>query len=351
MHDKRKLNSSRDTITEPKRKKCKQLKTTSSALSTNNNNIKLNCKRLEGETMEELTETEENKVNAKSNQKLASIMLDKLIAKNNVDRTIECVISGAIRTSVPRRNYKIKQVKGSVSPISISVKKSTKKACRTLDTNKKPKDLRTQVCPAILKKAAQVLRWSNGWSWEGEPFEAKVFLNSDETTVIRRCYPSMRHHSGDLIEVRDCVLLKAGARRNELPFVAKIAALWENPEDGEMMMSLLWYYRPEHTEQGRMPNDQPDEVFASRHKDSNSVACIDDKCFVLTFNEYCRYRKYLRRLEEGTEDTKSSCIPLPEPYPRSHRQPPQDMKISPEMIFFCRRVYDFRQKRIIKNPN
>lgn len=58
---------------------------------------------------------------------------------------------------------------------------------------------------------------------------------------------------------------------------------------GEMMMSLLWYYRPEHTEQGRLPADQPDEVFASRHKDSNSVACIDDKCYVLTFHEYCRY--------------------------------------------------------------
>lgn len=117
----------------------------------------------------------------------------------------------------------------------------------------------------------------------------------------------MRHREGDLIEPRDCVLLKAGPRKNDLPFVAKVAALWESPEDGlfkktceqvfvftadiftgEMMMSLLWYYRPEHTEQGRQPTDQPDEVFASRHKDSNSVACIEDKCYVLTFNEYCR---------------------------------------------------------------
>lgn len=57
---------------------------------------------------------------------------------------------------------------------------------------------------------------------------------------------------------------------------------------GEMMMSLLWYYRPEHTEQGRQPNDCSDEVFASRHRDHNSVACIEDKCYVLTFSEYCR---------------------------------------------------------------
>lgn len=55
------------------------------------------------------------------------------------------------------------------------------------------------------------------------------------------------------------------------------------------MMSLLWYYRPEHTEQGRQESDCADEVFASRHRDNNSVACIEDKCYVLTFDPYCRY--------------------------------------------------------------
>lgn len=56
-----------------------------------------------------------------------------------------------------------------------------------------------------------------------------------------------------------------------------------------MMVSLVWYYRPEHTHCGRQPDDAPDEVFASRHRDANSVACIEDKCYVLTFNEYCRW--------------------------------------------------------------
>lgn len=31
------------------------------------------------------------------------------------------------------------------------------------------------------------------------------------------------------------------------------------------------------------------EVFASRHQDQNSVACIEEKCYVLTFAEYCRW--------------------------------------------------------------
>lgn len=55
-----------------------------------------------------------------------------------------------------------------------------------------------------------------------------------------------------------------------------------------MMMSLLWYYRPEHTEQGKQDIDEPDEVFASKHMDHNSVACIEDKCYVLTLQEYSR---------------------------------------------------------------
>lgn len=57
---------------------------------------------------------------------------------------------------------------------------------------------------------------------------------------------------------------------------------------GDMMMSLLWYYRPEHLESGRRSDDMSDEVYASRHRDNTSVACIEDKCYVMTFNEYCR---------------------------------------------------------------
>ena len=55
-----------------------------------------------------------------------------------------------------------------------------------------------------------------------------------------------------------------------------------------MCMSLLWYYRPEHVESGRKADDLPDEIYASKHRDFTSVACIEDKCYVMTFNEYCR---------------------------------------------------------------
>lgn len=96
-------------------------------------------------------------------------------------------------------------------------------------------------------------RWSNGWSWQGESFQSKVFLNvsilfslakerslleiynflqSDDPPVTRTCYVSMRHKEGDEIRPRDCVLLRAGNKKTDLPYVAKVASLWENPEDG-----------------------------------------------------------------------------------------------------------------------
>uniref|UniRef100_A0A1B6D7Y1 BAH domain-containing protein n=1 Tax=Clastoptera arizonana TaxID=38151 RepID=A0A1B6D7Y1_9HEMI len=192
-------------------------------------------------------------------------------------------------------------------------------------------------------------KWSNGWSWEGQPFKAMVFITNDANPVMRRCYPAMRHCQGDIIYPSDSILLKSGPRKTDLPFVAKVAAMWDNPEDGEMMVSLLWYYRPEHTEQGRREEDTPDEIFASRHKDINSVACIEDKCFVLTFNEYCRYRKNVKRIEEGIPPPRR-IVPILESstYPRSERQPCG--QVASDLVFFCRRVYDFRQKRLLKNP-
>lgn len=41
----------------------------------------------------------------------------------------------------------------------------------------------------------------------------------------------MERH-GETIRVRDTVLLKSGPRKTSTPYVAKISALWENPESG-----------------------------------------------------------------------------------------------------------------------
>lgn len=49
----------------------------------------------------------------------------------------------------------------------------------------------------------------------------------------------MIHDGGDVIRPGDCVLLRAGSKKNELPYVAKVASLWENPEDGECTMLFI----------------------------------------------------------------------------------------------------------------
>jgi len=56
----------------------------------------------------------------------------------------------------------------------------------------------------------------------------------------------------------------------------------------EMLMSVLWYYRLEHTGTAPLPRYIDREVFASRHHDVVPVKCIEDRCYVLTLNEFNR---------------------------------------------------------------
>ncbi|CAG10521.1 unnamed protein product [Tetraodon nigroviridis] len=196
------------------------------------------------------------------------------------------------------------------------------------------------------------------------PFTRRFTQWGEEALVLRRCFQGVQR-DGELIQVRDTVLLKSGPRKKSLPYVAKISALWEEPESGELMMSLFWYYRPEHTQGGRNPSahcelkanptlklasvPQQNEVFASRHQDVNSVACIEDKCYVLTLAQYCRFRALVKRRRDGVLDAAASLVvpPVVGNAMPTHHCVPQD--VDPELVFFCRHVYDFRYGRLLKN--
>lgn len=188
------------------------------------------------------------------------------------------------------------------------------------------------------------------WSLLGVPEEKVIYLRDDEPPRRLICYPAIKHIEGDVIQVRDSVLLRSGARKTDLPYIAKVCAFWEDAETGGVMMSLFWYYRPEHTEEGRKPHHLADEIFASRHRDVDSVECIEDKCYVLTFNEYCRYRKRCKMEQvNATWSLTDVTIPLSnESYPRRNRIPESD--VNPELVFCCRQIYDSRMKRLVKNP-
>ncbi|KAK9301858.1 hypothetical protein QLX08_005955 [Tetragonisca angustula] len=303
-------------------------------------------------------------------KELASEKLSKVITKNKSKTEIrtksriheknKCKGKGKSKVCEAKTKDNGKRTESTIKSKAYDIQESTKKSALIKKKRKSTKKLpvkksnsKVEDCVVgseslmLTRKTFLKPKWSNGWSWEGDSFEAKVYLTNEES-AIRRCYASMKHESGDVLRPRDCVLLKSGPRKADLPFVAKIAALWENPDDGEMMFSLLWYYRPEHTEQGRTQYDTEDEVFASRHRDANSVACIEDKCYILTFNEYCRYRKNLRRIEEGLESPGLIVPPGDQLYPRENRQPP--IPVPSDMVLFCRRVYDYRGKKLVKNP-
>ncbi|XP_029965432.1 bromo adjacent homology domain-containing 1 protein [Salarias fasciatus] len=191
-------------------------------------------------------------------------------------------------------------------------------------------------------------RATNGWRPVGMPTEREVFIAGEDETALRQCYEGVER-DGEVIRVRDTVLLRSGPRKKSLPYVAKISALWEDPKTGELMMSLFWYYRPEHTQGGRDPSAHcENEIFASRHQDENSVACIEDRCYVLPLAQYCRYCALMKRRAEGAPPGSASVVPCRSDFaPPSHRCVPTD--VDPELVYLCRHVYDFRYGRILKN--
>lgn len=205
----------------------------------------------------------------------------------------------------------------------------------------------------ISKTSVNVIHKRNpegSWSLLGVPEEKVLYIRDDEPPRRLICYPAIKHVEGDVIQVRDSVLLRSGGRKTDLPYIAKVCAFWEDAETGGVMMSLFWYYRPEHTEDGRRPHHLVDEIFASRHRDVDSVECIEDKCYVLTFNEYCRYKKKCKMEQVNTTWSLTDVtIPMSnESYPRRNRIPDSD--VNPELVFCCRQVYDSRMKRLLKNP-
>lgn len=182
----------------------------SKPLTVNNHNLKLSSKgkekpsvdstktksKLSTEVITELKEPVKKitkkapTVNSKPSSKSAPAVLDSLFAKNNVDRVIESVISEACPripkdTSPPKATEKC----GKAKEQQITAKKSSNKngqvkvkvECRKTGTNRRKSKSKEVVVPQVIarvpRRSLHQPRWSNGWMWEGEPYEAKVFLN------------------------------------------------------------------------------------------------------------------------------------------------------------------------------
>ncbi|KAF5396366.1 hypothetical protein PHET_10647, partial [Paragonimus heterotremus] len=83
----------------------------------------------------------------------------------------------------------------------------------------------------------------DAWDWEGEAFEKLVFIQSESSPVSRFCHRAIRHRrDGILIREKDSVLLCSGPDRSNPPHVAKITALFSDPNSGEYhsLYELTW---------------------------------------------------------------------------------------------------------------
>merc|ERR1712066_959435 len=101
----------------------------------------------------------------------------------------------------------------------------------------------------------------------------------------------------------DCIIVNSGA--NEPSYIGMITDLWSDNSfvNTDLKITVCWYYRSKDILEcvPDMKNnpahvDHPAAIYASKHYDSISAACVDDKCYVLTINEYSLYRKRCKLL-------------------------------------------------------
>ncbi|XP_069124206.1 trinucleotide repeat-containing gene 18 protein-like isoform X5 [Argopecten irradians] len=95
------------------------------------------------------------------------------------------------------------------------------------------------------------------------------------------------------ILVGDCaVFLSTG--RPHLPYIGRIDSMWE-AWGGQMVVKVKWFYHPEETRGGKKLQDMKGALFQSLHIDENDVQTISHKCDVLSYKEFCRRQKELRK--------------------------------------------------------
>lgn len=203
---KRKLSALRE---EAKHKNLKSLKPlAASSLHNSKQNLKENKEKIFINS--DLRENKEPvmKLNKKSKlncrntsvKKLAPVLLDNLFAKNSVDRTIDSVIESGLKSNKESCALKAdgkclncKSCKAMNSKKGTNVKNvliKTKLVCKNSCASKrKTRSKNSHVVPQLVggvpRKSLLGPRWSNGWTWEGEPFEAKVFINVSIYVHIR----------------------------------------------------------------------------------------------------------------------------------------------------------------------
>ncbi|KAI6652605.1 hypothetical protein LOD99_4390 [Oopsacas minuta] len=208
---------------------------------------------------------------------------------------------------------------------------------------------KSKIDPEIGIKKSKI----NGWSWHGDPIQSKPY-KSNSIKRTRTYYIGIRRKN-TIIYVRDIILIRPPREGIERPYVAKVASFWADTielddvqqKDSSMMMTVYWYYRPENVESLITTYSSSDmEVFVSRHYDDNSVACIIDRAYVLSYHSYCRFcalkRFYLEVSESYQSLTQRRVVPALAT--KDYTFPPEDTDLS--LVFFCKSGYNCNTGKI-----
>ena len=190
----------------------------------------------------------------------------------------------------------------------------------------------------VMANVDRVKVHTNGWTWIGSFIWSCSFYR--EMSKTTRLYFSAMERDGVELRVGDSVALQTSDADNN-PFVGKIVAMWQE-NLGEMMVTLCWFYRPSDLENVKTPFGVQ-EVYLSKHTDDNSVATIQNKVYVLSFPEYCRF--YANQAEKKQRLKPRGIVPNVLKW-RETILPSKG--VPDDSIYFCRGVYDFRLKRTLK---
>ncbi|VDD90438.1 unnamed protein product [Enterobius vermicularis] len=178
-----------------------------------------------------------------------------------------------------------------------------------------------------------------------------TYTSNDIAPIKLLCFPEVKHKKEpERIRINDAVIVNSedGSRN-----IGKVTRIFLDKE-GSLMATLFWYYTNEQVEVDKNsinPPISPRELLASRHIDAIPVDTIQEVVYVLTVNEYNRYvaeNKIDALPREERPRVEDEVWPRAEKeYHRRSSLPCEDSL--PELVYFCRRIYDFKQKRITTN--
>ncbi|CAG5105114.1 Oidioi.mRNA.OKI2018_I69.chr1.g1847.t1.cds [Oikopleura dioica] len=279
----------------------------------------------------------------------------------------------AARTASEKTKQNLNDEKGRLKPIVVEKTEKVKQEKKEVksefaEPKPKPGPTRRQRRPSKkTRRKSDHYVDNHGWEPVGV-CENRCILKPGENTYIDRVsFDTVRNVNTDRVVNRlDSVAIYAG--EDEPPMYAIIVDLYRETS-GQIMAWVYWYYKREDAEAPSstyVAGEQ--ELLASRHHDSISIASLLRSFHTLTYYEYRRWRaqgaheganNYSSSDENHVTVKKEEDIPSLNGESASWERKPSDREprtnfnfIKPgDEVFFVRRFYDHSTRSIVITPS